>query len=65
MSKPVSKMTDAEFIAEHSIRHLSQTFLMRGWNETEAAAKEQFKNATPEELFQIASGAMNHALGLK
>ena len=55
MSKPVSKMTDAEFIAD----------LMRGWNEIEAAAKEQFKNATPEELFQIASGAMNHALGLK
>ena len=36
--------------------------LMAAWNKIEAAAKAQFPNATAEEVFQIASGAMSHAI---
>jgi hypothetical protein len=36
--------------------------MMAAWNTIEAAAKSQFPNATPEELYQIVKGAMNHAL---
>jgi hypothetical protein len=39
--------------------------MMDGWNKIEAAAKEQFPNAGPEEIFAVTSGAMNHALGIK
>ncbi len=36
--------------------------LMADWNKIEAAAKSQFPNASAEELFQITSGAINHAI---
>lgn len=39
--------------------------MMKGWNEIEATAKAQFPNATSEEIYQIAAGAMNHTLGLR
>lgn len=39
--------------------------MMNGWNKIMAAAKVQFPKATEEELYQIAKGAMNHALGIK
>jgi hypothetical protein len=38
--------------------------LMNGWNTIMAAARREFPAASEEELFQIASGAMRHALGL-
>ena len=38
--------------------------MMAGWNKIEAAAKKQFPCASKEELYQIAKGAMNHALGI-
>ena len=39
--------------------------MMDGWNKIMAAAREQFPTATEEELYQIAKGAMNHALGIR
>lgn len=39
--------------------------MMDGWDKIMAAAKAQFPGATEEELYQIAKGAMNHALGIK
>ena len=39
--------------------------MMNGWNKIMAKAKAQFPNATGDELYQIAKGAMNHALGIK
>ena len=38
--------------------------MMHGWNTILAAARAQFPNATAEELFEIASGAMKNALGM-
>lgn len=38
--------------------------MMEAWNKIMAAARQQFPKATEEELYQIAKGAMNHALGL-
>jgi hypothetical protein len=38
--------------------------MMQAWNTILAAAREQFPAASDEDLFQIAKGAMNHALGL-
>lgn len=38
--------------------------MMGVWGEIRKAAKKQFPKASEEELFQICSGAMNHALGL-
>jgi hypothetical protein len=38
--------------------------MMNGWNTIMAAARKEFPNASEEELFQIAKGAMNRALGL-
>lgn len=38
---------------------------MAGWNTIEAKAKQQFPNATQEELYQICKDAMKHALGIK
>lgn len=52
-TKQIADMTDAEFVAH----------LMAAWNTIEAAANAQFPNASKEELFQICSGAMDHALG--
>ena len=37
--------------------------LMAGWNKIESAAKEQFPNATKEELYEITKSAMCYALG--
>jgi len=39
--------------------------LMNGWNKIEEEAKKQFPNASKEEIQRIATGAMNHALGIK
>lgn len=39
--------------------------LMAAWNKIIAAAKAQFAGASDEEIFGIASSAMNRALGLK
>ena len=36
--------------------------MMEAWNKIMAAARKQFPMATEEELFEIAKGAMNHAL---
>lgn len=47
-------MTNAEALKE----------MMEGWNKIMAAARQQFPNATEEELYQIAKGAMNYALGI-
>jgi len=38
--------------------------MMEGWNKIMAAAREQFPEASEDELYQIAKGAMNHALGI-
>jgi len=38
--------------------------MMAGWNTIEAAAKEQFPGASPEEIYQTTASAMNRALGL-
>ena len=38
--------------------------MMAAWNKIMTAARAQFPNATDEELFQIASAAMRHALGM-
>lgn len=47
-------MTTAEALKE----------MMEGWNTIMEAARQEFPNATEEELYQIAKGAMNHALGI-
>jgi len=39
--------------------------MMNGWNKIEAAARAQFPSATDDELFQLASGAMKNAMGMK
>lgn len=39
--------------------------LMNGWNTIMAAARKQFPTSSEEELFQIAKGAMDKAVGLK
>jgi hypothetical protein len=39
--------------------------LMNGWNTIESAAKRQFPGASPEEIYQITAGAMNHSLKIK
>lgn len=38
--------------------------LMAAWNTITARARIEFPNASEEELFQIASGAMRHALSV-
>lgn len=38
--------------------------LMTAWNTVLAAARAQFPQASEEQLYQIAKGAMNHALKL-
>lgn len=38
--------------------------MLEAWNQIERAAREQFPGVSPEELQEICSGAMNHALGL-
>jgi hypothetical protein len=48
-------MSNAEMIRE----------MMQAWNKIMAAAKSQFPSASEEELFRIASSAMNHALKIK
>jgi hypothetical protein len=45
-------MTDAAALKE----------MMQAWNTIMAAARKQFPGANEEELYQIAKGAMNHAL---
>ena len=39
--------------------------MMNGWNAIMAAARAQFPNASEEEIYQIAKGAMVQTLGLK
>lgn len=39
--------------------------MMAAWNKIESAAKAQFPHATPEEVYEITKGAMNHSLGIK
>jgi len=39
--------------------------MMAGWNKIQDAARQQFPNASEQEIYRITSGAMNHALGLK
>lgn len=39
--------------------------MLAAWNKVMATAKEQFPSATEDELYQIATGAMNHAVGIK
>lgn len=39
--------------------------LMHGWDTIMKAAREQSPDATEEEIYEIAKGAMNHALGIK
>jgi hypothetical protein len=48
------KTTAAQDIAE----------MMAAWNKIMTAAREQFPGASEERLYEIAKGAMNHALGL-
>lgn len=38
--------------------------MMAAWDKIMTAARAQFPNASEDELFKIASGAMRHALGL-
>jgi len=38
--------------------------MMEAWNKIQKAARQQFPNATEEELYEITKDAMNHALGL-
>jgi len=47
-------MTNAEAISE----------LMAAWNKIMDAARAQFPDANDEELYQIAKGAMDHAVGI-
>lgn len=47
-------MTTAEALKE----------MMENWNKIMEAARKQFPTSTEEELYQIAKGAMNHALGI-
>lgn len=37
--------------------------MANAWNQIEAAAKAQFPQATPDEIYQITSSAMNRAVG--
>jgi hypothetical protein len=39
--------------------------MMSAWNTIMAAAKAEFPSATEEELFQLASSAMRHSLGME
>lgn len=39
--------------------------LMNGWNTIMAAARKQFPTSSEDELFKIAKGAMDEAVGLK
>jgi histone H3/H4 len=36
--------------------------MMNAWNKIQAAAREQFPNASEEEIYQITKDAMRHAL---
>ena len=36
--------------------------MMNAWNKIQAAARKQFPNASEEEIYQIAKGAMLHTL---
>lgn len=36
--------------------------MMTAWSRIEAAARNKFPDASPEELFEICCGAMNYAL---
>lgn len=36
--------------------------MMEAWNTIMEAVKKQFPNASEEELYQIAKGAMDHAI---
>ena len=38
---------------------------MNHWNRIESAARKQFPNMTPDELYEVCRNAMNHALGIK
>jgi hypothetical protein len=38
--------------------------MMAAWDKIMETARRQFPNASEEELYQIAKGAMNHQLGL-
>ena len=38
--------------------------MMDVWNTIESAARAQFPDASPAELYRICKGAMNHALGI-
>ena len=50
----MTKTTAAQDIAE----------MMAAWNKIMTAAREQFPGASEERLYEIAKGAMVHALGL-
>ena len=39
--------------------------MLVAWNTIETAARRQFPRATAGELYNITSGAMRHALGMK
>ncbi len=39
--------------------------MMSVWTKIVAAARVQFPRASEERIFEIASGAMNHVLGVK
>lgn len=45
-------MTDASMVAE----------MMAAWNKIEAAARREFPGASPERIYEIAKGAMDHAI---
>ena len=47
-------MTTAEALKE----------MMEVWNKIMEAARQQFPNATEDELYQIAKSAMNRAVGI-
>lgn len=47
-------MTTAEALKE----------MMEAWNKIMESARQQFPKATEEELYQIAKGAMNRAVGI-
>jgi hypothetical protein len=37
---------------------------MNHWNRIESAARKQFPNMTPDELYEVCRNAMNHPLGI-
>lgn len=59
MSNPTSKPAQSTATVASDLAEA-----MAVWNRIIAAARREFPDASEERIYQIAKGAMNHALGI-